>query len=276
MMTEQGTTQCDRPDQEVVRIDGTDGELTTDAFLGGQLKLLQPKRGYRAGLDAVLLAASVPIQETEQPRVLDCGAGIGTVGLCIAACHSTADVVLLERDPQVLALAKHNIARNGLDQRVRVVSCDLTEPGDALGQAGINDNAFSHIVANPPFFDIGAGTASPHALKAAGHAMPPGDLDSWMKFAARMARPGGQLSMIQHSAALPALLAALQGRFGLIQVVPVFARDGQAANRVLISAVKGSRGPFTLRPGLVLQDHHGRYKQPIEAVLRRGAPLAIF
>jgi tRNA1Val (adenine37-N6)-methyltransferase len=35
-------------------------ETTFDAFLGGRITLEQPTKGYRAGVDPVLLAASVP------------------------------------------------------------------------------------------------------------------------------------------------------------------------------------------------------------------------
>ena len=38
----------------------TGEEITDDGFLDGRLKVLQPAKGYRAGLDAVLLAAAVP------------------------------------------------------------------------------------------------------------------------------------------------------------------------------------------------------------------------
>ena len=41
-------------------------ELSRDGFLGGKLQILQPKSGYRAGIDPVLLAASVPAQAGDQ------------------------------------------------------------------------------------------------------------------------------------------------------------------------------------------------------------------
>ena len=34
-------------------------EITEDSFLGGKIKIFQPKNGFRAGLDSVLLAASI-------------------------------------------------------------------------------------------------------------------------------------------------------------------------------------------------------------------------
>ena len=52
-----------------------DSSLTEDAFLGGRLRLLQPAQGYRAGVDPVLLAASVPAMLGQ--RVLELGCGVG-------------------------------------------------------------------------------------------------------------------------------------------------------------------------------------------------------
>ncbi|MGB0439250.1 MAG: methyltransferase, partial [Paracoccaceae bacterium] len=49
--------------------------LTCNAFLGGRAQIWQPRDGYRAGIDPVLLAASVPARPGE--RILDLGCGGG-------------------------------------------------------------------------------------------------------------------------------------------------------------------------------------------------------
>lgn len=54
-----------------------------DQFLGGRLMVAQPKTGYRAGVDPVLLAASVPAVRGES--VLELGCGVGVASLCLAA-----------------------------------------------------------------------------------------------------------------------------------------------------------------------------------------------
>ena len=69
-----------------------------DAFLGGALRILQPQEGYRAGLDAVLLAAAAPVRASRKDRVLDVGAGVGVVGLAVAQRMHRAHVTLVERD----------------------------------------------------------------------------------------------------------------------------------------------------------------------------------
>ena len=56
--------------------------LTEDAWLGGALTLVQPKRGHRVGTDAALLVAAAG--DVGQGRIVDVGAGVGAVGLALA------------------------------------------------------------------------------------------------------------------------------------------------------------------------------------------------
>ena len=110
------------------------------------------------------------------------------------------------------------------------------------------------MLANPPFYVEGRGTAAGDPVKAGANAMPAGALERWVRFMAAMARPGGRLTLIHRAEALPEVLAALAGRFGGAIVVPVHRASGEPAIRVLVRAVKGSRAPLELRPGLVLHD----------------------
>lgn len=95
-------------------------DLTDDAFLGGALGVLQPRRGHRSGLDAVLLAARAPVRGGES--VLDMGCGAGVAALCVLARVGDASAVLVDRDEAAVALARENAARNGLGARARVLA----------------------------------------------------------------------------------------------------------------------------------------------------------
>jgi tRNA1(Val) A37 N6-methylase TrmN6 len=244
-----------------------------DAFLGGALLILQPEAGYRAGLDAVLLAAAAPVEAGFAQHVLDVGAGVGAVGLAVAHRVADADVTLVERDPALTELARANIARNGLSCRVRVVEADVTRPLRELELLSPHAESFDHVLANPPFNAEGRGTAAGHALKAAGNAMPSHDLGRWVRFMAAMARPGGTATLIHRAEALGDLLEALSGRFGNAAVLPLYPREGEPANRVLVQAAKGSRAPLRLLPGLVVHGPDQGFRPEIDAILRHGAAL---
>jgi tRNA1(Val) A37 N6-methylase TrmN6 len=244
---------------------------TEDAFLGGALRILQPRDGYRAGLDAVLLAATLAAAGGE--CVLDAGAGVGVVGLAAARRLADIEVTMVERDPALAALARSNIALNGLDRRVRVVVADVTRPLREAPELGRLTERFAHVLANPPYHVEGCGTLAAQPGKAAANAMPAGALERWLRFAAAMLRPGGTLTLIHRPDALQGLLAALAGRFGGAVLVPLHSRPGEAASRMIVRAVKGSRAALELRPGLVLHNADHSFRARIEAVLRHGAAL---
>src|ERR1700738_2982707 len=83
-------------------------QFTEDAFLGGQLRLRQPKSGHRAGHDAMLLAASTPVRPGD--RVVDFGAGIGAAGLAVAKRVAGIELVLVEIDAKLASLARSDDA----------------------------------------------------------------------------------------------------------------------------------------------------------------------
>lgn len=252
-----------------------DAAVTTDAFLGGALEILQPASGYRAGLDAVLLAAACGVRTGEGARVLDAGAGVGVAGLSVARRVADADVTLVEREPELVTLARRNIASNGLEGRTRVVELDVTEGGAGINRADaeIGAGTFSHVIANPPYFAEGSGTRPPSDLKAAAHQMVDGALDQWCRFLATAAASDGVVTLIHRADALGALLAALDRRFGALRVLPIHPRAGNDAHRVIVQGRKGSRAPLRLLSGLVLHGEGNAFVPAIDAVLRQGAAL---
>lgn len=250
-------------------------DLTDDAFLDGQLHILQPRAGYRAGVDAVLLAAAIPAGLEPGARVLDLGAGVGTVGLCAARRLAQIHVTLLEALPAMAAMAAENIARNGLLARARIVTGDVTAPGRLLEEAGCPVEAFQCVVANPPFHVEGHGTPASGDVKAAAHAMPENALDRWVRAMARHACPGGTAIMVHKAEALGEILAAFSSRFGALRILPVYPRPGAKAIRVIVSGIKGSRAPLELRDGFVLHESGQHFTSEAARILRSGGGLAL-
>ena len=122
-------------------------ELSRNDFLGGRLRLWQPVSGYRAGVDPVLLAASVPA--TSGQSVLELGCGAGTASLCLARRVADLAVTGVEKQPDYAALARRNATENDLS--VQVFTADITAM-----PAEIRTKSFDHVLANPPFFSAHA------------------------------------------------------------------------------------------------------------------------
>lgn len=242
--------------------------LTDDAFLGGKVQLLQPKKGVRAGIDAVFLAASVPAAPGE--HVLEAGIGNGAAGLCLLARVPGLALTGVELNPDAAALGRRNAERNGFAAAVSIVESDVTAKAGDLAGLGLRPDAFDHVMANPPYHDSARGNLSPLPGKAEAHAHEAGELAAWITFLVRSVRPRGSISLVHRPEALGEILPALAGRAGDVRVCPLFPRPGAPAHRVLVQALKASRAPFQLLPGLALQGPDGRYCAAAEAVLRGG------
>ncbi|MEM1370815.1 MAG: methyltransferase [Pseudomonadota bacterium] len=258
-------------------------QLTEDSFLGGQLTLLQPRDGYRAGLDAVLLAASyAPDPRVGNARLLDLGCGVGTVALCAARRLPAAVVHGVEVQADLVALAQRNAASNGLDCRFHAVCCDITEGAAAQRAVGLGNADFDAVLSNPPFHESGEGTPAGAIGKRRAHAMDGVDLTAWVLYATRALKPGGTFTLVHKTEALPQLLATLAPRFGEIMVRPLQPRCNQPARRILVRARKGSRAPFVLLPPINLHGEPGvdrpvqRFASDVAAALQTGAGFDAF
>jgi tRNA1(Val) A37 N6-methylase TrmN6 len=247
-----------------------DAEVTEDALLGGRVRLRQPRRGHRAGTDAVLLAAC--LDPIEGDSVYDLGAGAGAVGLIVAA-RTKAGVVFVEREPVLAALCRENVALNRLAARARVIEADLLWPAAERRAAGLLPESADAVLTNPPFLEEGRSRRSPSALRAAAHALPEDGLRRWIASAADLLRPKGRLAMIHRADAIEPCLRHLARGFGEAAIRPVHARPDEPAIRILVTAVKSSRAPVRLLPGLVLHDAAGRFTSQAEAVHRGEALL---
>jgi tRNA1(Val) A37 N6-methylase TrmN6 len=238
---------------------------TRDAFLGGRLQVSQPGNGFRAGLDSVLLGAAVA---PAAASLLDLGAGVGTAALVAIARDPARTATLVERDDAMLSLAARNLADNGFAERAQVLALDVTAAGSTRSAAGLPGDHYASVIANPPFFDPGAGTA-PAADRAGARHMPPAALDLWVKAAAAHAAPRGEAIFIHAAASLQLLLTAFERRFGGVTVLPLTPRPGAAATRVLVRGIKASRAPLTLLASRALHEAEGRaFRREFDAVFR--------
>lgn len=238
-------------------------DTTDDRFLGGRIKVRQPVLGFRSGLDAVMLAAAIPVSNACE--VLELGSGSGAASLCLAARAQDCTVTGVERDAKLVELAMANAAANGMGERVRFVA------GDALSLPPEMRREFAHVFANPPFHDV-RGQDSPddarnRALKDEG------TLGAWLVAGAKRVTAGGTFTVILRADRLADALAAWPASG--VTILPLWPKSGVPAKRLILQLRKGSQAPLALLPGLVLHMADGSYTAQADAVLRDGASLAL-
>ena len=243
---------------------------TKDAFHRGAFWLVQPAGGHRAGMDAMMLAAAVPTDFAG--RLADLGAGAGAAGLAVAARCRKASVVLVERSPQMVGFAEQTLAlpeNRFLRDRVSLLCADVTVAGERRRAAGLTDRSFDYAIMNPPF-NPPADRATPDILKRQAHVMEDGHLERWIRTASAIVKPRGGLALIARPSLIGAIVAALDGRFGAVRVKPIHPHPQARAIRIVMRAIRGSRGALTLEPPLALHAGPGADRDKTAVAISNG------
>lgn len=229
--------------------------------------LEQPAKGYRAGVDPVLLAAAVPARSGQS--VLELGCGAGAAILCLASRVAGLVLHAVEVQADYADLCRRNAAANGIP--AKVWTADLRDlPPD------LNVLTFDHVIANPPYFDRAHGKESPLADRDIAIGGDTATRD-WIDTATRRLKPKGWLTIIHKADRLPDLMHAIDDRLGSVRIYPITGRTGRPADRFLLCARKGGNTPFQLHSPVHLHEGpvHRKdgmdYCPEIAAVLRSGA-----
>jgi tRNA1Val (adenine37-N6)-methyltransferase len=240
------------------------GDQTHGSLLDGRVQYVQPRRGFRSGIEPVLLAAAIPAQPGS--RVLEGGSGAGAALLCLAARVNGVHGLGVEQDPALVALAQQNAAANGWPD-LRFMAGDIASL-PAL-------EPFDHACANPPYHSE-AGTPSPDASRRTAKRAAAGLLAVWATALARPLRLRGTLTFILPAAQLPEAAAAfIAAGCTPTTLLPFWAKPRQPAKLLLLRGIKGSRAPFRMLHGLVLHAPNGGFTAEADAILRGGAALEL-
>ena len=243
--------------------------ITEDTFLGGKLLIKQPRNGYRAGVDPVLLAASVNAKPKQS--VLELGCGVGVASLCLGRRVPDLQLTGIEIQSDLAQLARENASHNTL--KMNVVTGDL-----AVLPQSLKNSQFDHVIANPPYFDRLKSTPAPDPSRARsrGEQTP---LTSWTSAASKQAKPKGYVHFIFRSERLPVLLNALPKDLGSLRVLPFSSRIGRASELLILRARKSGRAGFCLEAPIIM--HKGTehtkdtdsYTELLSRVLRHGTKI---
>lgn len=247
-----------------------DCDVSQDAFLGGRLKIWQPKQGYRAGSDAVLLASAV--RAAPGQTVLELGCGVGVASLCLGARVGPLALTGIELQPDYATLARRNAASNNIE--MTVVEADI-----AALPADLRQQSFHHVLANPPYFEAERQSEPRDQGKSVAHIGKPGSIAAWVEIGVKRLAPKGLISLIHLSESLPDVLGALSQGCGEIEVHPIASRARRPAGRVITIARKGANAPMVLHPPKIMHkfDEHqsdvGDFSDWASAIMRDAQPF---
>lgn len=237
---------------------------TIDDFLGGAVRLEQPRDGYRVAMDTVLLASAIPAKAGD--TILEPGIGTAGAALCLTSRIKGVTVHGFDASTEMLDFAHKNIARNGFKDRITVAEGCVTHlDGDG--------SSYDHVMMNPPFLKPGSGRAPKGETKTTAHMNATADLSDWLRLAVHHTKARGSITIVHRADQLDKIITGLSGPCGDICIFPLWPGESQPAKRVIIQALKGSKGPSRLLAGLCLHGPGERYTEAASRVLMDGAAL---
>jgi tRNA1Val (adenine37-N6)-methyltransferase len=161
-------------------------ECTTEYIESCGCTIAQPRRGHRYGAESLALARFAGVRDND--RVADLGSGVGIVAF-MAAGVRTASIVAVEIQRALHDIARENVLRNNLGERILCV-CD-----DWRSFAVANAERFDLVLSNPPFFPSGRGRMSPDPQRAAARHELHGTLKDLLMSADRLLAPKGRFAI---------------------------------------------------------------------------------
>jgi tRNA1Val (adenine37-N6)-methyltransferase len=239
---------------------------TTDSILNGALTLVQPRNGYRFSIDSILLGRFVRVRRRD--RILELGAGCGVISVMIAALWLPREVVAVEIQSDLAAIAERNAALNQLDS-IRVINADLRSRRiDKLTPA-----SFDMIVANPPYRALGSGRRSPTPGRRLAREESAATLVDFVSAAQRFAATGAKATFVfdaSRSAELFRCLAAHSLEPKRIRFV--HPRIDASATTILVEVRKRGGVEVAIEPPLMLYDRPGLYSAEALELMQNTSP----
>ena len=190
---------------------------------------------FPLGADSLRLAAFATVRRGD--RVCDLGCGAGALLLLLAARESTLELSGVEISPEDGALARQNLAENGLTGTI--YTGGLGYVCKTLPAGG-----FSLAVSNPPYFAAGRGRPGGTARTEGAST-----LDGWCAAAGRLLKNGGRFALCHRPERLCDVLCTLRAhglepkRLKLVAHSPA-----HPPALLLVEAVKDGRPGLTVEP----------------------------
>ena len=250
---------ADLPDQ--TGVNGKDEE-TLDAVLGGRLRIIQKKSGYRFSIDALLLAHFVALKEGEE--CIDLGTGSGVVALILACRRSRGRILGIDIQEELVAMARRSVELNGLAGCIEIRRGDLRHPGSLFAPA-----SFDVAVFNPPYRRLRSGRTNPDRGKALARHEITGTAGDFLAAADLALKPGGRAYAVYPARRMVELISRMRAaRIEPKLLRIVHSRPGGRGELLLVEGVKGGREQLTVLTPLFIYGEGSEYSAEAAAIFR--------
>ncbi len=227
---------------------------TIDTIGRIDLKIKQPKKGYRFAIESLLLADFVNIpKKPNNIKILDLACGCGVIGLILAYRYANVHITGLELQERLSSYANDNIKLNNFDRKMQIIRGDLRIANNFL-----KENSYDIIISNPPYYPITQKNISPILEKQLAKSELKCNLEDIIKVSAYLLKNKGRLAIVHLPIRLAELLSLLR-KYNLepkrLQIV--YPNTSQEANYILVEARLGAKSGMKIDMPFILYNEEG-------------------
>ncbi|MBI4822912.1 MAG: tRNA1(Val) (adenine(37)-N6)-methyltransferase [Nitrospirae bacterium] len=227
------------------------------------IKLYQPKHGYRFSVDALLLYSFINLKHIK--RIADLGAGSGIIGLLLAKKYPSSEVTLIEIQKSLFELSQKNIILNKLENRVKAIRADLRRSVTHLLTKGTA--SYDLAVSNPPFRCPLTGKLSHEEEKSVARHEIKLKLPELLMSVSLLLKAKGRFSLIY----LPERLIELIEEMRKAHLEPkrlrfVHSKASSPAKMLLMEAVKDGRAGLSIERPMFIYGDDGTYSEEMRGI----------
>lgn len=222
------------------------------------LKIIQNKKGFCFGVDAVLLSDYAK-KIKKGSTVVDIGTGTGIVSILLCGKTNLKKIYGIEIQEEVANMAKRSIKLNGLDDRFEVINADIK---DCFGS--LEKYKYDAVVTNPPYKKVDTGAKnidkrqliSRHEVKCT--------LEDIIKNASQLLKDLGEFYMVHRAERIVDIFCTLRKyKLEPKNIRFVHPKIGEKPNLVLVKAVKCAKEFLKIDDPLVIYREDGEYTDEI-------------
>ena len=220
-------------------------------------RIIQKKKGFCFGMDAVLLSGFAQVKEGEV--AVDLGTGTGIIPILLEAKTKGKHFTGLEIQEEVAEMAGRSVRLNQLENRVDIVRGDIKEASRLFGKA-----SFDVVTSNPPYMNDNHGLKNPDLPKAIARHEVFCTLDDVCREASLLLRSGGRFYMVHRPFRLAEIISLMvQYRIEPKRMRLVYPYVDREPNMVLIEGLRGGKSRMTVEKPLIVYKEPGKYTDEI-------------
>ena len=226
---------------------------TVDKILRGKISIIQLKKGYRYGFEAVFLAAFVNgyLKKFKKKNfsLVDVGSGVGTISLIIAYKNNGANISAIENNDYYLENANRNILKNNFQKKINSIKGDILNIDTKLM------NRFDVVVTNPPFYDQKQKKSKNELDNYAKRII---NYENWIENSLKLLKDRGIIFLIIPTGLLEKSLVSLGKKAGSFKIFPIWPDKIKSSKRLILLGKKGGASPTELMSGIRLFNNKGK------------------